>query len=544
LFVVAARHEWTEDGDEYLVTLEGIGGDAVFRLEGRTPAPRIPGIDYAIVSGPPGDEVFADEDGCVRVRFLWDREAPSDETSSRPARVLQPNLAGSLLIPRVGWEVWVGFEDGDPERPVVLGRADNAKHPPALGLPENKTTTQIGTPSTPGAGTKQLLTFEDKAGKQGVSWLIGKGLTRTVANNMFTQTGGDETGFVGGAQLINVGTQKVSVKLASVSEMASQMLDITGTHDVSTGEAMHLKLGSETVACSSLIELVGDPANAVVDLVTTAAFAALGAKYSDGLGALVVVGGKAIVNGIKEGYTKGVVSGVVAAGKEVAGALPGVGDAFGFASDILEGAEMAPWQPGKHPWQLKEDEWKELEDKANEEFNAAAGGAGGGAAGPGDAGPGHRVTKVGGATLETIGGAYLIATPGGLKWTTLGMATYIVGGAHSTATARMSFLTAGASLISTGLFNVAAPAGIEKIAKVAYAGNIGGAHRTTAGKGAAFIAKGALSLTVDGALTHSGSKAIFKCGGSKVVIDGSGITMTAPKITYEDPVKASEASRG
>ena len=39
-------------------------------------------------------------------------------------------MPGSMLLPRVGWEVLVAFEDGDPDRPFILGRTYNAKQPP------------------------------------------------------------------------------------------------------------------------------------------------------------------------------------------------------------------------------------------------------------------------------------------------------------------------------------------------------------------------------------------------------------------------------
>jgi len=72
--------------------------------------------------------VKSDPDAKFCANYDWDL------TGMEP-QVAQPNLPGSLLIPRVGWEVMVAFEDGDPDRPVIVGRVYNAKVPPPFALP-------------------------------------------------------------------------------------------------------------------------------------------------------------------------------------------------------------------------------------------------------------------------------------------------------------------------------------------------------------------------------------------------------------------------
>ena len=50
-------------------------------------------------------------------------------------RVQQLNTSGSMILPRVGWEMDVGFLDGDPDRPVVLQKLYNRETMPPYGMP-------------------------------------------------------------------------------------------------------------------------------------------------------------------------------------------------------------------------------------------------------------------------------------------------------------------------------------------------------------------------------------------------------------------------
>jgi len=69
------------------------------------------------------------------VRFHWDREGTRDEGSSCWIRVATPSAgadAGVPAAPRIGQEVAVGFVEGDPDQPIILGRVYNgAQRPPS-----------------------------------------------------------------------------------------------------------------------------------------------------------------------------------------------------------------------------------------------------------------------------------------------------------------------------------------------------------------------------------------------------------------------------
>lgn len=67
--------------------------------------PRIDGPQIATVTGPPGEEIFCDEHGRVRVKFAWDRYNKPDHGSSCWIRVSQAWAGtgfGNIAVPRVG----------------------------------------------------------------------------------------------------------------------------------------------------------------------------------------------------------------------------------------------------------------------------------------------------------------------------------------------------------------------------------------------------------------------------------------------------------
>lgn len=119
-----------------------IPGALPYRPLRKTPRPAVEGPQTAVVVGPPGEEIFCDKYGRVKVQFLWDREGKLDVDSSCWIRVNNPwggkNWGGNFL-PHVGQEVIVDFEEGDPDRPIIMGRVYNAECMPPLTLPGHKT---------------------------------------------------------------------------------------------------------------------------------------------------------------------------------------------------------------------------------------------------------------------------------------------------------------------------------------------------------------------------------------------------------------------
>ena len=101
-----------------------------YRPPRATPRPLVSGTQTAVVVGPPGQEIFTDKYGRVKVQFHWDREGKKDARSSCWIRVARTGTGGSIVIPRIGQEVVVAFDEGDPDRPIIVGSVADARVPP------------------------------------------------------------------------------------------------------------------------------------------------------------------------------------------------------------------------------------------------------------------------------------------------------------------------------------------------------------------------------------------------------------------------------
>jgi type VI secretion system secreted protein VgrG len=100
-----------------------------FRPARVTPRPVIAGPQSGFVVGPPGQTVYTDKYGRVKVQFHWDRQGKSDDKSSCWVRV-GATLSGDTTVPPIGREVLVAFEEGDPDRPIIVGSARSPSFPP------------------------------------------------------------------------------------------------------------------------------------------------------------------------------------------------------------------------------------------------------------------------------------------------------------------------------------------------------------------------------------------------------------------------------
>ncbi|WP_428983282.1 type VI secretion system Vgr family protein [Paraburkholderia diazotrophica] len=222
--VISAWFSATEIGDasgagDYSIDSSFVVQPAttVFRpSRSRYPKPRTSGPQTAIVTGPDGQEIWTDQYGRVKLAFHWDRHGSKDHNSSCWIRVSYPWAGGGfggVNIPRVGTEVIVDFENGDPDRPIVVGRLYNAATMPPWDLPGNATQSGLLSRSMKGgAGNANAIRFEDKQGAEEL-WLQAEKDMRTEVEHDETHTvHHDETHSVGHNRTTTVGqNEKVTV---------------------------------------------------------------------------------------------------------------------------------------------------------------------------------------------------------------------------------------------------------------------------------------------------------------------------------------------
>jgi type VI secretion system secreted protein VgrG len=188
-------------GGEWARRARAVFADTPYRPPLVTPKPVVEGVQSATVVGPPGQEIHTDEFGRVRVQFPWDREGKSDDESSCWVRVSQGWAGtgfGLITIPRVGQEVLVGFLEGDPDQPIVVGRVFNAANPLPYKLPDHRTRSTWKSRSSPGSDGFNELMFEDLAGRELVWTQAEKDLRKLVKNDETITVGGDRQKLVKG----------------------------------------------------------------------------------------------------------------------------------------------------------------------------------------------------------------------------------------------------------------------------------------------------------------------------------------------------------
>ncbi|MCA9114144.1 MAG: type VI secretion system tip protein VgrG [Planctomycetaceae bacterium] len=187
-----APYRRTSGDGELIDTFENqflcIPQDVPFRPLAETPKPVVHGSQTAVVTGPPGEEIWPDQYGRVRVQFFWDREGERDAESSCWVRVQQSSAGkgwGAMFLPRVGQEVVVSFLEGDPDRPLITGVVYNADQMPAYVLPDNKTRSYVRTNSSAGGEGFNELRFEDLAEKEQIFLHAQRNLdTRVLHDSM------------------------------------------------------------------------------------------------------------------------------------------------------------------------------------------------------------------------------------------------------------------------------------------------------------------------------------------------------------------------
>lgn len=267
---------------EYTNRFECMPFSIPFRPPRETRRPVVDGVQTAIVVGPAGEEIHTDEYGRVKVQFHWDREGEKNENSSCWIRVSQVWAGagwGAMFIPRIGHEVIVDFEEGNPDRPIIIGRVYHANNQVPYPLPDEKTKSTIKSDSTIGGGGFNEFRFEDQKGSEEIFLHGQKDWTIAVENDKNQTVGHDETFDVGNNRTKSVGVNQQE------TIGANKTISVGGNHSETVGVSMTQTVGknkTETIAINKA-ETIG----AAKELTIGAAYmVTVGAAMTEAVGAV------------------------------------------------------------------------------------------------------------------------------------------------------------------------------------------------------------------------------------------------------------------
>ena len=260
---------------------------APYAPERKAKKPRIRGVQTVVVAGPPGSPdqtIHCDNYGRIKVHFFWDRVGQIDDKATCWIRTTQAMMGGSMILPRVGWELSVAFLDGDPDRPFAIGRLYNGESAPPYGLPGAKASGSIKSMSSPGSAGHNEMKMSDSGGSQGHGMTAQKDLNVTIGNNksetiavdenhnvkvnMATSIGANESLTVGANQAVTVGAvlsqkiggnQSITIGGADTTNADSNLIEhIAGARSYTIGAmSFTMQNGIEHTITGNLSRNVG-----------------------------------------------------------------------------------------------------------------------------------------------------------------------------------------------------------------------------------------------------------------------------------------------
>lgn len=290
----------------------GAPDESRFRPARSTPRPRIDGTQTAFVTAAAGDnnsEIHVGgpagcEIGCVRVRFHWDSDDArvAREPASAWVRVNQPFAGvgeGGVWHPRVGVEVIVAFDEGNPDRPVVVGRVYNGRNRPPVTSP---TTSTLKSTASPGGGTYNEITFQDGAGSELIHAHAGNALDVFVANDSNLTVGADAMRSIGASSCRNVGAHETTTvganetrtvgaaRTESIGANRTEMIGGNRTETVGSAKSAMIGASSQTTMGVDCIEAAGGPMSLITGSNLTKVTGASQMTLSAGPATTIVLG--------------------------------------------------------------------------------------------------------------------------------------------------------------------------------------------------------------------------------------------------------------
>lgn len=241
-----------DKGHIYENEWHAIPRDVPFRPALVTERPNVDGYHTAMVRGPVGEEIHTDKYGRFKAQFHWDREAKGTDEDSRWLRVVQES-ASSMFLARIGWEMNIGYIDGDPDRPIGLARNINRVMPPAYSQPAKKNLMTIKTPTSPANGGFNEIRLDDSAGAMELYVRAERDLLNMVRHDRTEKIGVNETRLVGAVlqetierdHRVQIGgnskTETGSMRELRVERNRTDQVGATESIDVGQGMTVNVK---------------------------------------------------------------------------------------------------------------------------------------------------------------------------------------------------------------------------------------------------------------------------------------------------------------
>jgi len=247
------------DTKAFTCTFTAIDATVQFRPARRTPKPSIRGTQTAVVVGPSGEEIYPDEFGRVKVQFPWDRYGEMNENSSCWIRVSQVHAGktfGGIDLPRIGEEVVVGYLEGDPDQPLIIGRVYNAEQKVPFSLPGQMVVSGMKSNSTKGGGGYNEMSMNDTKGKEKITVHGQYDMGTTVEHDQTLTVHNDRTQTVDNNDSLTVtkGNRTVTVQSGTNAETIKG----NSTHTVEAGNrAVSVSGGDYSATASAAVFLHG-----------------------------------------------------------------------------------------------------------------------------------------------------------------------------------------------------------------------------------------------------------------------------------------------
>lgn len=258
----------------YVCMFKAIPFSIVYRSPIRMEKPVVYGMHTGQVVTPSGEDSYMDKYGRVNVQFWWDRLRKPNTTDNTLLRVAQSWAGkgwGTYYWPREGDEVLIGFMEGDPDQPIVVGSVYNGVNMPKYDPAGQYTLSGILTRSSKGgaAANANELRFEDLSGSEQIymnaerdydlhvehDWhaTVGNEQHTTITSNRFDQVGGDSHLLIKGKHLEEIDGE------ADLNVKGNQIVAVGGdrSHNVSGNLKESVGANSNINVSSNLNESIG-----------------------------------------------------------------------------------------------------------------------------------------------------------------------------------------------------------------------------------------------------------------------------------------------